>query len=312
MSDGSQDNLSKRERQKQRREARKEAERNAAKRARVTRLAVFALLGLVAAGGVGYLVQQAVAGRAERSERVEQGQQAASEFGCTEVEQPEDLGGGHFSGPELGQNPPDAIYSHQPTTSGNHIGSVVRTGVYDSYVDERLTTHNLEHGYVVLWHAEGAPEGQVDDLKSFAEERIDAGDKELIVAPYNAEMDEGANFAFTAWGNRQLCDEFDADVAFAFLTQFHNGPDAPETNVGPHIGDGVDPENQQAVFPPLGEASGDPGPEADGEQGDGEDAEEDTAGEDAGGDAEGDAGEGGDAGGDSQTEDDAGGEDGGG
>lgn len=315
MSDESQENLSKRERQKQRREARREAERNAAKRARTTRLAVFVVLGLAVAGGIGYFVQQTLAARGERAERLAE---AAAESGCTDVQQPESLGAGHFQGPELADNPPEAVYDHRPTTSGRHIGTWARTGVYDSYVDERLTTHNLEHGYVVMWYAEDAPDEQVEALKTLAREEIDGGNQEIIVAQYNAEMDEGASFAFTAWEHRRLCEQFDAEIASAFVGDHMNTPSAPETNAGPHLGEGagggIDPETQQAVFPPLDDAAGDPGADDGGEQDAGEDVEgedADTAGDDAedeaagddaedatddtaGDDADGDTGDGGD------------------
>lgn len=287
MSDESQENLSKRERQKQRREARREAERNAAKRARTTRLAVFVVIGLAVAGGIGYFVQQTLAARGERAERLAE---AATESGCTDVQQPESLGAGHFQG-NLAPNPPEAVYDHRPTTSGQHIGTWAQTGVYDSYVDERLTTHNLEHGYVVMWYAEDAPDDQVEALKTLAQEEIDEGNQEIVVAQYNAEMDEGANFAFTAWEHRRLCDEFDAEIASAFVDDHMNTPSAPETNAGPHMNDGIDPETQQAVFPPLDDAAGDPGADDGDEQ-------------DAGEDAEGDTGDTGDTAGDDEDTDD--------
>lgn len=251
--------LTKRERQKARRAQRQEAERAAAARARRIRLGSFVLVGVVVAGTAGYFVQQNLAERQREQEEIEQARADLTELGCTDALEMPPLGAGHFSGTELAQNPPEAVYDHLPTTSGQHIGSVVSTGVYDDYVDERLTTHNLEHGYVVMWYGQDADPDQVEELKAFAEERIEAGDEELIVAPYDRAMDDEANFAFASWERRQLCDEFSAGVALGFIRENMNNERAPETFAGPHLGGRqgeIDPteEDGPLVFPPLGEA----------------------------------------------------------
>lgn len=251
-------NLTKRERQKQRRAQRQAAERAAAARSRRIRLGAFVLVGVVVAGTAGYFVQQNIAERRAERQEIEQARADQQAFGCTDVLEMPPLGAGHFEGPELGQNPPETVYDHLPTTSGQHIGSVAVTGVYDDYVDERLTTHNMEHGYVIMWYAPDADPEQVEELKAFAQERIDEGDEELIVAPYDRAMDEEANFAFTSWERRQLCDEFNDGIALGFIRENMNNERAPETFAGPHLGGRqgeIDPaeEDGPLVFPPLGD-----------------------------------------------------------
>lgn len=253
-------NMSKRERQKARRAQRLEAERAAASKAQRRRLAGFVAAGLLVAGVVGYFVQQNLAERRAEQEQIEAALANLDELGCTPDEEMPPLGAGHFSGEaqELEGNPPDVVYDHLPTTSGRHIASVVATGVYDEYVDERLTTHNLEHGYVVLWYDEGADAEQVTALKEFAQERIDDGEQEIIVAPYNQDLDDDANFAFVSWERRQLCDEFDEGVALNFIREHMNDARAPEAVVGPHLGGEpgeLVPGEDQVVFPPMADAA---------------------------------------------------------
>lgn len=259
-------NLSKRERQKARRAQRLEAERAAAASAKRRRLGAFAVVGVLIAGAAGYFVQQNLAERAAEREVIEAGQARLGELGCTSDEEMPPLGAGHFDPADLEANPPEAIYDHLPATSGQHMGQVVATGIYDEYVDERLAIHNLEHGYVVMWYDEEADPDQVDALKDFAQERIDDGDAEIVVAPYNQALDEDANFAFTAWERRQLCEEFDEGVALNFVREHLNNQRAPETFAGPHSSgeEGVlDPGTDGVVFPPLAEGEAQGGPRAD-------------------------------------------------
>lgn len=274
-------NLSKRERQKARRAQRLEAERAAATSAQRRRLAGFVVVGVLIAGAVGYFVQQNLAERAQERDLIAGAQARLDELGCTPDEEMPPLGAGHFDGPELVGSPPGTVYEHLPTTSGKHIGSVAVTGVYDEHIDERLTTHNLEHGYVVMWYAEDADPAQVDDLKAFAQERIDDGDDELIVAMYNQAMDGEAKFGFVSWERRQLCGQFDEGIALNFVNEHMNNPRAPEAFAGPHLGGQpgeLDPnaEDGPLLFPPQGQEGVDEGLGHDEDQVDSEESEEES------------------------------------
>lgn len=277
--------LSKRERQKARRQKRLEAERAAAASAQRRRIGGFVLVGVVIAGVVGYFVQQNLAERRAEREIIAAAQENLEELGCTPDEEMPHLGAGHFSGPqELPDNPPEALYDHLPTTSGRHIASVVVTGVYDEYVDERLTTHNLEHGYVGIWYDEEADAGQVEELKEFARERIDGGDNEIFVAPYDQPLDDDANFAFVAWDRRQLCQQFDPGIALNFINEHMNNQRSPEAVAGPHLGGNqgeLDPAEDVVVFPPMGEEAPEEESFAPEEGGEGHDEEADTGGDGA-------------------------------
>lgn len=254
----SSENPSKRERQKQRRNVKLEQQRAQEAKARRNRLLVFALLGLIFVGLIGASVANKMAdNRAKEEQRVAVAAKL-DDLGCTPDERQEDLGGGHLDGGALAQSPPDTLYPDRPASSGQHVGSVFMTGVYDQTIEERVLLHNLEHGYVNVFYTADAPEEQVTALKEYAQEQIDGPFKKIIVSQWDGEMsDPEANFAFTAWLFRQTCEEFDPDVFAQFLADHHSGAgEAPEKTVGASLNaeSGIDPGDEPFLLPPLGGA----------------------------------------------------------
>jgi hypothetical protein len=250
--------LSKRERQKQRRGAKLAQERARLARARRNRLFAIAGVAVVALGAVGFVVNNQLSARQERAATIAAAESRLDDLGCTAIEEQADLGGGHLTDPgALAAAHPDVIYPDRPATSGSHLGSVVATGVYDKVIDERVIVHNLEHGYVTFWYdPDGDPEA-IQALKGFGQEQIDGDYPKTIVAAHDALPDD-ASFAAVAWNFRQLCGEFDTDVATAFLAQHYNGEAAPERFLSPHLSSDsgvLDPDAQDGplLFPPLGD-----------------------------------------------------------
>ncbi len=249
-------NLSKRERQKRRREAKLVEQRAAAAKARRTRLVLFGLCGLVVVGLVGAAIANQQAQRRQQAAAAEAVTARLDDLGCTPDTQQPDRGGGHLDPQVLAQSPPEVIYDDRPATSGQHVGSVVKTGVYDVRIDERLLVHNLEHGYVVAWYGSDAPDEQVAELKEFAQTSIDGQYPKLIVAPWDGALPDEANFAWSAWRFRQSCDQFDPEVLSLFLSEHHSGAGiAPEKTIAPHLGGdnggGIDPQGEPVLLPPL-------------------------------------------------------------
>lgn len=250
--------LTKRERQKQRREARLAQERAQLARARRNRLLAIAGVAVIALAGVGLAVANQVSQRQERQAEIASAEARLDELGCTPIEEQPNLGGAHLNDPgALAAADPDVIYPERPATSGPHLGAVAATGVYDDLVDERLVLHNLEHGYVTFWYSPDADPEMVQDLKDFGQERIDGDNPKLIVAPHDS-LPEGVDFGTVAWNFRQLCSQFDTEVASAFLSQHYNGEQAPERFQPPHrAGERgvIDPAAQDGplLFPPLGQ-----------------------------------------------------------
>ncbi len=252
--------MSKRERQKARRDAKLAQQRAAEARARRIRLAVFAALGLVFVGLIGVAVASQRAERARLAQQEEAAAARLDELGCTQDEQRDDLGTGHLESTSLAQQPPEMLYPDRPATSGEHFGNWLKTGVYDELMDERALVHNLEHGYVVAYYADGAPEEQVAELKTFAAEQIEGDFNKIIVAPWDGELPGEANFAYAAWNARQMCAQFDRDVMTVFLRNHHSGAgEAPEKTLPAHLEEGggtIDPGDDPFLLPPLGTDEG--------------------------------------------------------
>lgn len=253
----SEQNLSKRERQKQRRDAKLAAQRVQEQRSRRTRLLVFVLLGVIFVGLIGAAVANQRRQAAELAQQEADAIARLDELGCTEDLEQEDAGQGHLDAATLGDRAPDTLYPNRPATSGEHYSSWMITGVYDELIDERALVHNLEHGYIVAYYDEGAEQAQVDDLKTYAQTQIDGSFPKVIVAPWDGDLPEDANFAYTAWGFRQMCSEFDQDVYEVFTRKHHSNEGiAPEKTLPPHLNadSGIDPEGEPFLLPPLGEA----------------------------------------------------------
>jgi hypothetical protein len=121
--------------------------------------------------------------------------------------------------PEAGRNhigndeQPDN-WNSNPPTSGDHLATPLAAGVYDNEQDMRALVHNEEHGYVVILY-KGIPEDQLDQLRTFVEER--SGSK-LVLAPYSGLEQNGV--ALTAWRNLELLDSVNIDVVQAFVNDF--------------------------------------------------------------------------------------------
>jgi Protein of unknown function (DUF3105) len=136
-----------------------------------------------------------------------QGRQAA---GCGGVKQfPQASAGDHIR-PD--QQPRD--WNSNPPTSGQHLDTPLRPGVYDVEQDQRAVVHNLEHGYVVLEY-KNLPADQVKELRDFVQER--SGSK-LLLTPNSGLDSDGV--ALAAWQNLETCQRVNLDVVKAFVNDF--------------------------------------------------------------------------------------------
>ncbi len=110
------------------------------------------------------------------------------------------------------QRPTD--WNSNPPTSGQHLDTPLRPGVYDTEQDQRAVVHNLEHGYVVLQY-KNLPADQVDELRDFVEDR--SGSK-LLLTP-NSGLDSDG-LTLTAWQNLESCQRVNEDVLKGFINDF--------------------------------------------------------------------------------------------
>jgi hypothetical protein len=151
----------------------------------------------------------------------------------------------HFA---ANQAPPaDSIYTDvRPTHSGAHTESVhpiVASGA-SSQIDERSTTHNLEHGAIIAWYdPEQVDAGTAREMGDWSGTlnangfRVDRAGTAIFVAPYEEPgITSGKAIAFRAWGTAMDCDEWDETVAHSFVIE----------NYGTH---GIGPERTFAPYP---------------------------------------------------------------
>jgi hypothetical protein len=175
-----------------------------------------------------------------------QAEDARAAAGCEVLVEREPLPDrGHFS---ASQAPPaDQLYSGiRPTHSGPHTESVhpiVASGA-SSQIDERSTTHNLEHGAVIAWYdpdqvdrGTAAEMGDWSNTLNNSGFRFDRAGTAVFVSPFDEPgISSGKAIAFRAWGTAMDCDEWDETVANSFVIE----------NFGSH---GIGPERLCCPYP---------------------------------------------------------------
>ena len=225
---------------------RKEAEAAAkAKRDRIRNGAITAVVVLI----VGVIVFQAVRpDPAELDEAIlvsaEDAEAAQEAAGCEVLAEREPLPERyHFSASAAPEA--DAIYGEvRPTHSGPHTEQTTPP-VLDGFsrqIDERSSTHNLEHGAVIVWHDPDQADGgeiarwaEVLNVNGFGD-TAQRGGGAVLAAPYEEPgISSGQAVAFRAWGTAMDCDEFDETVANAFVARhFGTRGIGPERTLSPY------------------------------------------------------------------------------
>lgn len=107
----------------------------------------------------------------------------------------------------------EVSYDHSPPTSGPHAFPAPEPGVHRSPIEPALQVAALESGAVIVQYETGTDGGVVERIEALA-----ATDG-VLVAPGAATFDEGAAVAFTAWGVRMLCEQFDDSSAERFVRE---------------------------------------------------------------------------------------------
>jgi hypothetical protein len=126
-------------------------------------------------------------------------------------------------------------WNSSPPTSGPHYGANAVWGSYDEEVPVAQTTHNLEHGGVIIHFGPDVPDAEVAALRDWY---ADLGDPNgLIISPLSTNE---ARITLSAWtapetvsssGSGELgwlasCQEFDADAFEAFIDAHrYKGPE---------------------------------------------------------------------------------------
>ena len=140
-----------------------------------------AVLAIVGAAAAFFLTR----GGDSPSESVSQAMEAA---GCTYKTYPGLPAGVHISNP----NATPKEWNSFPPTSGPHYGQWVIWGEYDQPVRLAQSTHNLEHGGIVMFYGSGVSQDEISKLRSFYREDATA----MLLAPL---PQLGNKIAVTAW-----------------------------------------------------------------------------------------------------------------
>jgi hypothetical protein len=129
--------------------------------------------------------------------------------------------------PEL----PDGYeYNSIPATSGLHNNQTAIWNLYDEPVPQINSTHNLEHGGVVVQYGSELPDTAITQIGDWYQEDTNG----LIVAPLAPELEEekpdlADKVVLTSWTHMLTCSTFDEGAFDDFVDDFR-GPqgDAPE------------------------------------------------------------------------------------
>jgi hypothetical protein len=162
------------------------------------------------------------------------GDRAALEAaGCTLQSFPGQANAGdHSDVPTLETKPK---WNSSPPTSGPHYGQTAVWGSYDEPVPLVQSTHNLEHGGIVIHYGPDVPAAEVDALKRWYSETDDPNG--LIISPLATNADRITLSAWTApeatsatstRGNGWLatCKTFEEDAFGAFIDEHrYKGPE---------------------------------------------------------------------------------------
>ena len=154
----------------------------------------------------------------------------ASQFevaGQTIGEKREDLGNEHVPS---GQR---VTYPTVPPTSGQHWAQPAAPapwGVKTSWLPWEVTTHNLEHGGVVIVYSPDLTTAQVDTLRGLVRQLNTVGYPKIILEPW-PEMPKDSTVILTSWNWILKLPALDQGSIIKFTKVHHAGADAPERNV---------------------------------------------------------------------------------
>lgn len=185
----------------------------------------------VALGVVALLAALVVIGRAtgafEPAPTAAAGVNGVDASGPKVGERREDLGAAHVaSGTRVS-------YPAVPPTSGGHYGSPAAPtpwGIKTTFLPFEVTTHNLEHGGVVMMYRDLTGD-EVTKLQALARDLSGSGFPKIVLEPY-PDL-QGGKIALTAWNWVLQLPAYDETTIVKFVRQHHGSAgEAPEPTAG--------------------------------------------------------------------------------
>jgi len=119
-------------------------------------------------------------------------------------------------------------YNSVPPTSGQHWAAPAAPapwGIKDTNLPNEVTTHNLEHGGIVIAY-NNLSSSEVDQLKTIARNLMSSGYPKVIVEPYPKLSD--AKIALTAWTWLYKLPTVDQTQIIRFFRAHYDPVEAPE------------------------------------------------------------------------------------
>lgn len=244
-----QERKTKAERRAEARAERKRAEEEAAKHAKKQQvrngLIAVAVIAVVAIVMIPAAMNLFGGGEeAERTISLEGALEARETAGCEMVVDGQPLEDRTHHDPQSAP-PADVMYAQsqvRPTHSGPHFAGTNQLlgGVPNDALDERSTTHNLEHGSMIVWFdPDEVEQSTVDEMEGWMLDRMDIGFQSnagggVFVSPYD-DITGDKPIAMRTWGQALDCAEWDATVADAMLIDYWGSHgSAPERTLSPY------------------------------------------------------------------------------
>ena len=119
-------------------------------------------------------------------------------------------------------------YNSTPPTSGSHWQVPAQWGIKDSQEANERTTHNLEHGGIVIAYSPTLAPEDVTRLKSLVRGLANSSFRKIILEPYLQLTD--AKIAVTSWTWILKLPGYDEAQITKFVRAHYQGSDAPEPN----------------------------------------------------------------------------------
>ncbi len=119
-------------------------------------------------------------------------------------------------------------YNSTPPTSGSHWQVPASWGIKDAQEQNERTTHNLEHGGIVIAYSPTLAAEDVTKLKSLARGLMNSSFRKIILEPYQQLSD--AKIAVTAWTWILKLPAYDETQITKFVRAHYQSSDAPEPN----------------------------------------------------------------------------------
>lgn len=200
------DRPTKKDRRELAKQARIEAERRARRAAARRRITSTLVLLFIVAGIVGLFVFQSKR-NADRANRLAN---LAQELGCGEVQTFDFVGTGQ-DGSAVHVPEGEVTYDRMPPEAGDHRPSWAKTGVHPEPLETEFSTHNLEHGAVLVQYKETVSE----EVRTALNDAVLGNPQWSIAAPYD-EFNQDQVLSMTAWEVRLDCPKTTAPQAAQF------------------------------------------------------------------------------------------------